>query len=82
MRERGLKSGALLAAIRTTQVAPYAGAWIEIDWHYCSKCGTMVAPYAGAWIEIWLYTRKPQCGRVAPYAGAWIEIIFRAGPAS
>ena len=34
-------------------VAPYAGAWIEIDVSsFTSVVLTLVAPYAGAWIEI------------------------------
>jgi len=33
-------------------VAPYAGAWIEIRTN-CSVCNnSIVAPYAGAWIEM------------------------------
>ncbi len=37
---------------RNVQVAPYAGAWIEIDGYGRAWCVTIVAPYAGAWIEI------------------------------
>ena len=33
-------------------VAPFAGAWIEIDDVTCRKAGDIVAPFAGAWIEI------------------------------
>ena len=34
------------------QVAPHAGAWIEIVTHTRFKRGLSVAPHAGAWIEI------------------------------
>ena len=52
-RERGLKSTESNLSEQPTEVAPYAGAWIEIlvrvttelQYHH-------VAPYAGAWIEI------------------------------
>ena len=33
-------------------VAPFAGAWIEIQLHYSVFLYTFVAPFAGAWIEI------------------------------
>ena len=33
-------------------VAPFAGAWIEIDMPITEITGGMVAPFAGAWIEI------------------------------
>ena len=33
-------------------VAPFAGAWIEIDFVYCDTDSCKVAPFAGAWIEI------------------------------
>ena len=36
-------------------VAPYAGAWIEINGRTAVANNDQVAPYAGAWIEIrWL----------------------------
>ena len=61
-------------------VAPYAGAWIEID--HCAEHGQQhrVAPYAGAWIEILAFSGCRQRGLVAPYAGAWIEIDIGSGP--
>ena len=34
------------------EVAPYAGAWIEIHKTDFNVLVTWVAPYAGAWIEI------------------------------
>ncbi|SPF49133.1 hypothetical protein SBF1_4320013 [Candidatus Desulfosporosinus infrequens] len=33
-------------------VAPYAGAWIEININLVCNGSPNVAPYAGAWIEI------------------------------
>ena len=35
-----------------TQVAPYTGAWIEIEIAEGSDIWDDVAPYTGAWIEI------------------------------
>ena len=40
---------------RTTQVAPFVGAWIEIQlMHFCVT-ERIVAPFVGAWIEILLF---------------------------
>ena len=51
MRERGLKYRAI--SIRHLYaVAPYAGAWIEIDLARQELNRLNVAPYAGAWIEM------------------------------
>ena len=33
-------------------VAPFAGAWIEISYHFIFLFSVFVAPFAGAWIEI------------------------------
>ena len=38
------------------EVAPFAGAWIEIMFFMCHILLTWVAPFAGAWIEILLIT--------------------------
>ena len=48
------------------QVAPHAGAWIEIRKVIVSLTKPTVAPHAGAWIEINNKTR------VAPRTGAQI----------
>ena len=52
MRERGLKYLMILVARIRAEVAPHAGAWIEIrkrrSWWYA----LYVAPHAGAWIEM------------------------------
>ena len=37
---------------RPPEVAPYAGAWIEIEAVDLLRRLQYVAPYAGAWIEI------------------------------
>ena len=43
----------------TKIVAPYTGAWIEIQKPFTWLRGSVVAPYTGAWIEIkrtcWIY---------------------------
>ena len=60
-------------------VAPYAGAWIEMDIVKWLKTKYPVAPYAGAWIEIFTTMLGSAAKAVAPYAGAWIEIVQRQG---
>ena len=56
-------------------VAPLAGAWIEIHMvHMFWVLTVMVAPLAGAWIEICIIYYLHQGISVAPLAGAWIEI--------
>ena len=60
-------------------VAPFAGAWIEIE-----TCRAMygrgdVAPFAGAWIEIHRIRGQTTLTLVAPFAGAWIEIVVLGG---
>ena len=51
-RVRGLKYCPHLLTSSPSSVAPYAGAWIEIDGIDDTKGIIDVAPYAGAWIEI------------------------------
>ena len=51
-RERGLKYMKRVNIIKVANVAPFAGAWIEM-WLYISiflLC--VVAPFAGAWINM------------------------------
>ena len=56
------------------RVAPFAGAWIEIEWHVGECFLQYVAPFAGAWIEIHMLWCSFVVANVAPFAGAWIEI--------
>ena len=51
-RERGLKCGDGADALRRLDVAPFAGAWIEICPVSRSNVPCLVAPFAGAWIEM------------------------------
>jgi len=52
-RVRGLKSGADPYHPMRCAVAPFAGAWIEIENTLLSYIiSARVAPFAGAWIEI------------------------------
>ena len=55
-------------------VAPHAGAWIEIYHLRPSRASHPVAPHAGAWIEILLAESMEIKMSVAPHAGAWIEM--------
>ena len=47
-----MKFHAKCYAAETWDVAPLAGAWIEILGRQYNDCGEPVAPLAGAWIEI------------------------------
>ena len=47
-----MKSGSLYRLRRSGVVAPFAGAWIEMQMGKADKIRTFVAPFAGAWIEI------------------------------
>ena len=69
-----MKCGDRADALRGLNVAPFAGAWIEIGCNYHWPGQDEVAPFAGAWIEIGLVRLRLTAGRVAPFAGAWIEI--------
>ena len=57
-------------------VAPFAGAWIEIQQKNYTTNLLHVAPFAGAWIEIITSSGKIIDILVAPFAGAWIEIVI------
>ncbi len=43
-------------------VAPFAGAWIEIDLREKVYDRVIVAPFAGAWIEILVISPSSSCG--------------------
>ena len=51
-RERGLKYIQARPTCWRLQVAPHAGAWIEMTKEYPQRRQDVVAPHAGAWIEI------------------------------
>ena len=57
------------------EVAPCAGAWIEIFSQENPPPPTSVAPCAGAWIEIVHRPHGFHGAQVAPCAGAWIEML-------
>ena len=61
--------------MKLLNVAPFAGAWIEIYLASVNSEDISVAPFAGAWIEINIIKNFPDDVDVAPFAGAWIEII-------
>ena len=73
-RERGLKYIRPIVIRRIGLVAPFTGAWIEINMAQTVIQEIQVAPFTGAWIEI----RRWECpccpAAVAPFTGAWIEI--------
>ena len=57
-----------------TTVAPFTGAWIEIDRQSRKRREYVVAPFTGAWIEIRHLDSVSYAHMVAPFTGAWIEI--------
>ncbi len=44
-------------------VAPYTGAWIEIENCFYKSLESTVAPYTGAWIEIGRSQTRESCAR-------------------
>ena len=54
-RVRGLKFYRFFDAKKLRAVAPYTGAWIEINEFYFKEHTYNVAPYTGAWIEIFVH---------------------------
>ncbi len=69
-----MKSVYLSIIFKMPNVAPLAGAWIEISVAYLGGLPFDVAPLAGAWIEILYPSVMHSKSGVAPLAGAWIEI--------
>ena len=52
-RERGLKFESFKRSMAPVQVAPFTGAWIEIQKRQAGERHLLqVAPFTGAWIEI------------------------------
>ena len=47
------------------QVAPFTGAWIEIDRMSSCPFAVVVAPFTGAWIEIMKYDVTYSCGHTS-----------------
>ena len=71
LRERGLKFNWGDITYSYNEVAPLAGAWIEMPGHGGEKVSCLVAPLAGAWIEIfvsqlkkWRIQSRSPCGSV------------------
>ena len=75
-RERGLKFEYRMKWYGEDEVAPLAGAWIEIGCFYNVCILNSVAPLAGAWIEMSQMRILDKHMKVAPLAGAWIEIAY------
>ena len=75
MRERGLKSYTFQKGESSVDVAPCAGAWVEIANYGDIGKIILVAPCAGAWVEIPVPVTSAVSLTVAPCAGAWVEIV-------
>ena len=70
-----MKFLSLIAISIVLDVAPYAGAWVEIGRVNFPGSLRLVAPYAGAWVEIVKFLGFHTALHVAPYTGAWVEIV-------
>ena len=75
LRERGLKSAAVLPVLRPAPVAPLAGAWIEIGFRCGSRCEKRSLPLRERGLKSELHKDGAYHFHVAPLAGAWIEIV-------
>ena len=80
VRERGLKFSVCVPIKDLADVAPCAGAWVEIAAFRRLPFQRPVAPCAGAWVEIFSsFPWRPPFFRVAPCAGAWVEMWSVSG---
>ena len=74
-RGRGLKLFDSSHSESIAVVAPFTGAWIEINLLFSQEETVPVAPFTGAWIEIQTLLALAPPDNVAPFTGAWIEIL-------
>ena len=65
----------LVGIVVQAVVAPFTGAWIEINVENIELSTFLVAPFTGAWIEIFQPYKQGSCFHVAPFTGAWIEMV-------
>ena len=56
------------------QVAPFTGAWVEIQRLFEGWKPQSVAPFTGAWVEMLNGVCAIFILFVAPFTGAWVEI--------
>ncbi len=73
-RERGLKSAVMPKQRFLADVAPYAGAWIEMMLALASAGMAVSLPTRERGLKFSWHHCLCLCHRVAPYAGAWIEM--------
>ena len=74
-RVRGLKFLQVIQLELKQNVAPYAGAWIEIVMSLVGFAFTLSHPTRVRGLKSQLKQQERISLKVAPYAGAWIEII-------
>ena len=80
-RERGLKSTLPRPKWQTAQVAPFAGAWIEMQTVNRKPPSIVSLPSRERGLKSVLIPVILILCKVAPFAGAWIEIFFQSAPA-
>ena len=61
---------------KTEEVAPLAGAWIEISFASIVEIIIVVAPLAGAWIEISLMRKKKQKKKSLPSRERGLKYVW------
>ena len=71
---RGLKSVARVIYLTDDTVAPYTGAWIEINEIRTVKPNILSHPTRVRGLKFIRLGRRKNGKYVAPYTGAWIEI--------
>jgi len=76
MRVRGLKLRLLLCPTPIVQVAPHAGAWIEMAKIPINQISNLSHPMRVRGLKLELKRRAKLGNRVAPHAGAWIEMAY------
>ena len=77
-RERGLKSIDMDLALIIDDVAPLAGAWIEIEKEKISIQQQLSLPSRERGLKLVITKIGKNPIRVAPLAGAWIEIVHKS----
>ena len=73
-RERGLKLNKLGEYEDAERVAPFAGAWIEINWKTGRSQPKVSLPSRERGLKLKSKITLIMIMNVAPFAGAWIEI--------
>ena len=75
-----MKFDQLTIADELLAVAPFTGAWVEIERDAGAGSIVVVAPFTGAWVEMKNPATCSPSEQVAPFTGAWVEIVCAGRP--